>query len=303
MNIAVQPLVSIALCTFQGKNFLKKQLESLLSQTYRNIEIIAVDDCSVDHTWAILQDYAETNPKLKIYRNDQNIGYSRNFEKAIKLCKGDYIALADQDDIWESNKIEILMAAIKDNIMVYHNSDFIDEQDNRIGDITMASKRRMYEGESCLPFVLSNCISGHTTLFKRELIPYILPFESDNYHDWWIAYVAFNIGKVKFIDKVLVHYRQHKDSITDTLQIRNSKRQERLTIDPLWLKYCADFKYNKESVIVKRAYTLLSALKDGKSRLQTLLFLVKYFDLFFYIDSKKRGFFSKVNYVRKICFG
>ena len=103
------PLVSIALCTYNGAGFLAKQLDSLLSQSYETIEVIAVDDCSTDSTWDILQAYARKDNRLQTHKNDYNIGHTRNFEKAIALCKGDYIALSDQDDIWVGDKIKILM--------------------------------------------------------------------------------------------------------------------------------------------------------------------------------------------------
>src|SRR3569833_676088 len=140
------PLVSIALCTYNGQEFLSPQLDSLLSQDYYNIEIVVIDDCSTDNTWHILQQYANEDKRVKLHRNERNIGNIHNFERAIKLCKDELIALADQDDIWESVKIKTLAEAIGDNILVYHNSDFIDEKDRRIGDVTMASRFRMYDG-------------------------------------------------------------------------------------------------------------------------------------------------------------
>jgi len=309
MRIIEKPLVSIALCTYNGERFLRKQLDSLLVQDYVNIEIIAVDDCSSDRTWNILRYYARRDKRLKIHQNAQNLGYSGNFEKAIKLCTGDFISLADQDDIWEKNKIRILMKSIKDCVMVYHDSNFIDENDKRIGPVNMSSRHRMYDGESCLPLILTNCVSGHATLFKRELVKYIFPFARNYYHDWWISYVAFNIGKVKFINRVLVHYRQHEDSITDTLGLRGSivypkqpKSPEKLKIDSTWLSYCSNFKYNKESDLIKRACILLTDLKEGKNRFMSLLFIVKHFDLLFYINDRPRRFLSKLNVARKICF-
>src|ERR1700741_3685870 len=108
MQITPQPLVSVALCTYNGEKFLEKQLDSIFLQDYSNLEIVVVDDCSKDNTWDILQRYAHNNERLRLYRNRRNLGYSRNFEKAIKLCRGDLIALADQDDIWEKEKIRIL---------------------------------------------------------------------------------------------------------------------------------------------------------------------------------------------------
>src|SRR5581483_6393778 len=111
MQMRNEPLVSIALCTYNGEKFLRKQLDSLLLQDYNNIEIIIVDDRSTDNTWHIVQEYAKKDTRIFAYRNHQNIGYIRNFEKAILLCRGDYIALADQDDIRESRKIQILTNA------------------------------------------------------------------------------------------------------------------------------------------------------------------------------------------------
>ena len=101
MHPTEQPLVSIAICTYNGERFLKKQIDSLLNQGYSNIEIIAVDDRSTDRTWDMLQEYAQKDKRVQTYQNEKNLGYARNFEKAITLCKGDFIALADQDDIWE----------------------------------------------------------------------------------------------------------------------------------------------------------------------------------------------------------
>src|SRR5476649_2579474 len=95
------PLVSIALCTYNGARFLSQQLDTLVNQTYRPIEIIVVDDCSTDDTFAILTEYAGRYPNFKIYRNDVKLGFTANFEKAVKLCTGDLIALCDQDDLWD----------------------------------------------------------------------------------------------------------------------------------------------------------------------------------------------------------
>ena len=303
------PLVSVALCTYNGEKFLRKQLDSLLAQGYKNIEIIIVDDQSHDNTWSIIQEYAEKDKRIFAYQNKLNIGYIRNFEKAILLCRGDYIALADQDDIWENQKIQVLVDSIGDNILVYHNSDFIDADDKRIGDLTMASKYRMYEGNSCLPFIVSNCVSGHAAMFKKELTEYLFPFNNENCHDWWIAYVAFNVGNVKFVDQVLVHYRQHPETVTDSLRLQPQKKQkkkskniDRIAVNLKWVNYLSNFRYNKESGVIKKAYESFANLRQGKHRARVALFLIRHYDDLFYIFGKRRGFFSKVNFVRKICY-
>jgi glycosyltransferase involved in cell wall biosynthesis len=303
-------LVSIALCTYNGERWLPKQLDSLLTQTYKLIEVIAVDDQSEDGTWEILSDYAAKDSRIRIYQNKSNLGHGANFEKAIKLCNGNYIAVSDQDDIWERNKIALMIESAANHVMVYHNSDFIDEYDIRIGNQTLASKNRMYEGDSCLPVILANSIHGHTMLFDSKLKDYIFPFKAGVSHDWTIAFAAFNAGRVKYLDKVLVHYRQHQNSVTDILEQKEKTSDQnkpaglqRLPVDTNWLSYCLEFKNKKDEALVNEACTLFLNLFNGKDKIQNFFFMMKHFDLLFYnIGHKKRSLFSKINFVRKLCF-
>lgn len=312
MNIKETPLVSVVLCTYNGERFLKKQLNSIIDQTYDHLEIIIVDDCSDDRTLSILEGYQQKDKRIKLFRNERNLGYTGNFEKALKLCNGKYIAFADQDDIWEKEKISILLGEMDGHTMVYHNSDYIDENDKPIGAFTVSKVFRVYEGESSLPFILSNCVHGHATLIDSKLKNYIFPFDKRFSHDWWVTYVAFNLGSVKYIDKVLVHYRQHKNSVTDTFKLhgdkivehKKPKGIERISLNLDLLKHCAEFKYNKEALVTKKAYYLLSHLSKGQKKTASFLFLVKYFDLLFpiYLRHQYKSFLSKMNMIRKICF-
>ncbi|TCD12752.1 glycosyltransferase [Pedobacter frigidisoli] len=298
------PLVSIALCTYNGQTYLKQQLDSLVNQTYQNIEIIIVDDQSSDLTAELCKSYQTDN--IQFYINETNLGYTKNFEKAITLCNGDYICLCDQDDIWEMNKIEILVNEIGNCVLIYHDSNFINEVGQKIGAESMSTRYNMYEGKSALPFILSNCISGHAAMFSKALIPYLLPLDKRFYHDWWLAYIAFNIGEVKFLHQILVHYRQHENSITDNLNIKVKKTENepanRIAIDINWVEKCSTFIANREPNLIKKAYYLFNNIQSGNSRTQLFLFLVKYYDLIFYIISNKKSFTSKINYARKIAF-
>jgi glycosyltransferase involved in cell wall biosynthesis len=106
------PLVSIAMCTYNGAKFMAKQLESIINQTYKNLEIVIVDDRSTDDTVAIVEQFAKNDERIKFYQNETNLGFNKNFEKAVNLTTGDYISISDQDDIWLPTKIEDLLNAI-----------------------------------------------------------------------------------------------------------------------------------------------------------------------------------------------
>ena len=98
--------VSIVICTYNGEHFLSEQMDSLLQQTYPVDEIIVQDDGSTDGTMAVLNGYAANNPVIKLFRNEGKHGVNNNFFSALRRASGEYIAICDQDDIWEPTKVE-----------------------------------------------------------------------------------------------------------------------------------------------------------------------------------------------------
>ena len=105
----IQPLVSVVLCTFNGEKYLRPQLDSILSQSWTNLEVIISDDASTDGTVSIIKEYGRKDPRIRVFVNEVNSGYNKNFEKAFSHASSEHIAISDQDDIWESNKIECIM--------------------------------------------------------------------------------------------------------------------------------------------------------------------------------------------------
>lgn len=206
-------LISIALCTYNGDRFLERQLESLLVQTYSNLQIIIVDDASIDNTPIIIKKFAKRDQRLKVFFNDKNIGFNANFSKAIEQCSGNYIAICDQDDIWEPNKIEILYERIGDSKLVYHDSIFIDENDRLTG--KKMSDLHRFVNNNCSDLLLfHNCVSGHACLLKKELIKIAMPFPKGIYYDWWLAFTASCLGEIDYIKIPLVRHRRHSESFT-----------------------------------------------------------------------------------------
>ncbi|HEY4322831.1 MAG TPA: glycosyltransferase family 2 protein [Mucilaginibacter sp.] len=300
------PLVSIALCTFNGAQYLAKQLDTLVNQTYNEIEIIVVDDCSADDSYDILTAYAAKYPQFKIYKNEENLGFAGNFERAVTLCTGELIALCDQDDLWHPQKIELQANTIKDNILIYHDSEFIRE-DGTAMNKKMSDIVNLYRGGEPEVFLFFNCVSGHSIMMRRELLESALPLKRDYFHDWWLAYAATNIGKIDFIDQCLVQYRQHDKSDTNILRAkRKIDKHKHSSVQKIeriqqWLLYCKTFPQNKNQEIVDQFYDAFTQRVNSyaSSKLSRLLF--KFRKTIFFIRKKSK--LNMFNYIYSQIWG
>jgi glycosyltransferase involved in cell wall biosynthesis len=204
-------LISIAMCTYNGEKYLVEQLDSIVRQSYRNLEIVIVDDCSTDNTLSILNSYAVKDDRIRVIANDENIGFVRNFEKAINECSGELVALADQDDIWFPEKIKCLAENIGENWLIYSKVAVVNS-DGEPQDVEFPTVNRL-EGRCALSLILNNCVTGHACLMRRELLKRAMPFMSEMpYHDQWLAIVAASYGKLKAGDEVLSFYRRHNSN-------------------------------------------------------------------------------------------
>jgi len=255
-----EKLISIAMATYNGAGFIREQLDSLVGQSYSNVEIAISDDNSTDDTISIIKEYQSNHSNIHLYHNDPTSkGILKNFENALRNCKGDFICLADQDDIWEPGKVLTLSERIGDNIMIYHDSDFINEQGETIPG-KISGSFNFYKGNDPRAFFLINCISGHAMMFRRELIEQALPFPQSRYHDWWLAFCAACRGNIDFITEPLVHYRQHDRSKTDILKRRSDYRhpgaENKFLSEKEWYRRCSEHPSQHQEFFKKwyRAY-------------------------------------------------
>jgi glycosyltransferase involved in cell wall biosynthesis len=300
------PLVSIALCTYNGTKYLAEQLDTLVNQTYAPVEIIVVDDCSTDDTFAIITDYASKYPQFKIYRNENNLGFTANFERAVTLCSGQLIALCDQDDLWHPQKIELQVKAIADNVFIYHDSEFIREDGTSMKK-KMSDIVNLYRGDKPEVFLFFNCVSGHSILMKRALLEDALPLKKDYFHDWWLAYVATNIGKIDFIPQCLVKYRQHDKSDTNILRLeRKRDKNKHSSVKKIerieqWLYYCATFPKNKHQQIIDQFYNAYTRRVNSYVSFKLSRLLFKYRKTICYIRKKSK--LNMLNYIYSQIWG
>lgn len=210
-------MISIALATYNGEQYLREQLDSIYSQTIKDFEVIVTDDCSTDSTAAILEEYHQRFGLTYII-NSERLGFVRNFEKAISLCSGDYIALCDQDDIWLPDKLEVLLGNIKNHSLCCSDACLIDSHGDLItGSVYTHSGLTFYKQKQFNYLIHDNFVMGCTMLFKKELLELILPFPVyTTYHDWWISIAASLKNGICFVDKPLIKYRFHGENQSST---------------------------------------------------------------------------------------
>ena len=207
--------ISVVMCTYNGERYLGEQLESILRQTYPVEEIIVQDDGSTDGTVALLENYAQHYPQIKVYGNDSGKhGINANFFSAMQRAKGDYIAISDQDDIWEADKLRLQAETIGDKLLCsgfsvpFSSDGFPVKVDMR---------------QPCL-HLLRNCylseMPGHTMLLRRDFLDHLKDGANIRlFYDWQIACVAAAAESVAFVPEKLVNFRRHADAATATLPV------------------------------------------------------------------------------------
>jgi glycosyltransferase involved in cell wall biosynthesis len=246
------PLVSIAMCTYNGARFLRAQLDSLLAQDYPNLEIIIVDDHSTDQTADIIREYVAKNNRIRFYQNETNLGFVANFEKCMRLCTGEYIALCDQDDIWFPHKISTQLQEIGEASLIYSRIAPIDSHDQPL-DVDMLPVNRL-SGRCCLGLFFENCVTGHLALFKADLLKQALPIPPRILHDHWLAFIAAAKGGLHAQEAPMSLYRIHGDNES----IKN-KTKARENIFRKMARHRAAVKFN----LSKRRTLIEAALESG----------------------------------------
>jgi glycosyltransferase involved in cell wall biosynthesis len=211
--------ISVALCTYNGAKFLEEQLASLQAQERCPDELVVCDDRSTDQTMQLLESFARIAPfPVRIHVNPVNLGSTRNFDRAMRLCAGSLIAFCDQDDVWHSTRLSECARALHDDPrlgLVFSNGQLIDDRGvllaGRLWDnftFHSAIRERIRHGDM-LPLVRYRFVTGATIMFRTQLREYICPAVGEWLHDGWIAAIAACLARVGFLDEPLIQYRIH----------------------------------------------------------------------------------------------
>ncbi len=262
-------MISVAIATYNGEKYIEKQLNSILNQTVSVDEVFICDDRSTDSTVFICERFIAENglKNWSVSVNEKNIGFCLNFYGAIEKCSGDIIFLADQDDEWCENKVEVMLGTFKENPQISVLSaryDVIDENSEVIENsgVTYLGERLDNSIEYLTAESMIGCsyIRGFSIALKKEIKPLIKPIDLKSLmaHDWLIAILGCIKGKTAVLNTRLTHYRYHKDNVS--LSAMNKKnRTRKLSKRILGLK---------ESV---EGHSYISTLTDDKELKNTVL--------------------------------
>jgi glycosyltransferase involved in cell wall biosynthesis len=205
--------VDVLMATYNGRSFVREQIDSILNQTHLNIRLLVCDDCSTDGTHEYVSRLLSSLPNAVVYRNPTNLGTVKTFEALLQRVASPYFAFADQDDVWLTDKIERSLSLMieKDLQLVYSDLEVVDATLRQIApSMWKYSGVKPLDASSPIPYLLRNPVSGCTMLVDSRLLAHCLPMPDETpMHDWWIVLRATQVGKVGFLNAPTVKYRQH----------------------------------------------------------------------------------------------
>lgn len=221
-----EPLVSVVLGTYNGEKYLEEQLQSILTQNYRSLEIIICDDASTDSTQQIITLYALKDNRIRYFFNEKNVGANKNFEQGFLKATGEYIAIADQDDTWKPEKIQKQLALFSDDkIVLAHTGSAVFTGTDLPLHKTFKSGELLMKGNDFKKLLLRNTIAGHNIMCRRKTALHALPFPGTIYYDWWLCEVATVYGNIGASPEILAYQRWHENNLT--VKKRKGKKQSR----------------------------------------------------------------------------
>lgn len=209
------------MATYNGAVHLRAQLGSLTAQERLPDELVITDDGSTDATVEIAQEFQRTAPfSVRIMRNPENLGFTRNFEKAIMLCKGDLIFLCDQDDVWFPNKIRLVEAEFSRNAhaLLIKNNQIVTDSDLRHSGVSILDHLKR-QGRDPAEMVLGCCTAMRAS-WARSIFPIpqsiaTSPVSGGVTFDGWADELSRFLGRQKLIEDPLQFYRRHGDNVSN----------------------------------------------------------------------------------------
>lgn len=215
------PLISIIMPLYNCETFVLSSIESVLKQTYKNWELIIVDDMSTDNSFAIAEDYIKDEPRINLYQMSENSGAAATRNYAIDLAVGDYIAFLDSDDLWVPNKLEEQVSFMQSNklSLSFTGYEWIDEAGEQLKDIICVPKYVTYK-----QLLKQNIIGCLTAMYdSSKLGKFYFDTSLDKHEDYqyWLEILKV-IPSAHGLDMTLAYYRIRENSLSSNKLIAAS---------------------------------------------------------------------------------
>ena len=300
--------IDILMATYNGEQYVREQIESILCQTHKEFNLIISDDASSDNTVNILKEYEKKDERIKIFIQYKNLGVISNFEFLLSQVKSDFFMLADQDDIWNKEKIEKSFNKLKkeDADLVYTDLEIVD-QDLKIKSNsywkTKGFEKRIKKYNNFESLYLNNYITGCTIICKSKWIDEILPLPKKTkflIHDYWIALLISLKGKISYLDEPTIKYRQHKNNSVGSKrksdEIKDFERIRKLFID-VKKEHFEVFVDNNEKFLDEYKKLSENSLKYFKMLESVKCFNFKNWNLFFKLYKYENIIYKLENFI------
>ena len=221
--------ISVCMASYNGELYIERQINSILSELSINDELIIIDDCSLDNTAIIINNFQDK--RIKLFTNSTNSGEIFSFNRAITLSKNNYIFLSDQDDVWIEGRVNLMKSSLMDNDLMLSTSNFswIDGDDIPISVLHdgVSSMRSDKHTQNIIDiFKGKTNYFGCAMAFKREFISTICPIPSFvESHDLWIAIASNCLKSNLHLDDITFLKRKHDSNVTSTISKRSIARK------------------------------------------------------------------------------
>lgn len=275
MKNNLNSLISIVLPIYNGEKYMRQSIESVINQTYKNWELIIIDDCSTDNTPTIAKKYAEKDNRIRYYRNETNLKLPRGLNRGFSLSKGDYLTWTSDDNLYHPNALEVMLNTLLENKveLVYASYYMVDENNKTIGE-TIAPE------DSKRAILAWNCV-GACFLYTRKIYEEIGEYNPELFlvedYEFWIRVCSKFEGVA--IKEKLYKYRSHSENLTSTAREGKINR----LCEEMLLKNIYRFgkldnkqKYNLYSQLNKLSQTKEDKKQRNKYRRKALMYKVLY---------------------------
>jgi len=289
-------LVSIILPVYNGEKYLSESVESCLNQTYKNIELIIVNDCSTDATLQIANEFASTDKRVKVVTNKINKRLPASLNIGHNLATGNMLTWTSDDNLYLSNAIEVMVSTIvnRNADFVYTNFIQIDENSNELRTFYLEEPQEL----------LWRNVVGACFLYKKNVYKNNKGYNEELFmvedYDFWLR--AFMKHKFIHINKILYKYRVHSQSLTNEINIVNSEKQL-IFVNNKYKMYSSVFNEYKFPNELQKL--IIHFQKTNTVNSETLIknieqikqFYITIFDL---SDYKKHLFYLKDKYIKGV---